>query len=138
MHMSFNAHAMKARTKMLWQCYPSLTLSTAKPRIEEEWLEVPWKHIANIRIATEAGEYGRCAAFDIQASPSEKSSFFMAVGVPRDRGEQLSTTVFAAFDGWPPSPARVVQKLQRLSLGSEVYPSIERTSPGKPGAASHL
>ena len=105
---------------MYFPAYPSLTLSTAKPQIEEEWLEVPWKHIANIRIATEAGEDGRCAAFDIKASPSEKSRFFETVGVPRDRGEQLSATVSAAFGGWPPSAARVVQKLQSLSLRSEV------------------
>ena len=105
---------------MYFPTYPSLTLSIAKPQIEEEWLEVPWKHIANIRIATEAGEDGRCAAFDIQASPIEKSRFFEAVGVPRDRGEQLSATISAAFGGWPPSAARVVQKLQSLSLRSEV------------------
>lgn len=105
---------------MYFPAYPSLTLSTSKPQVEEVWLEVPWKHIANIRVATEIGEDGRCAAFDIQSTPIERSTFFEAVGIPRDRGEQLPTTVSVAYGGWPPSSARVVQKLQSLSLRSEV------------------
>jgi hypothetical protein len=105
---------------MYFPAYRSLTFSMSEPQIEEAWLEVPWKHIADIRVATEAGEDGSCAAFDIQASPSERSRFFGSVGVPRDRSEQLSATVSAAFGGWSPSPVRVVQKLQDLSSRSAV------------------
>jgi hypothetical protein len=95
------------------------TLTLGKSQIEEEWLGVPWEHITNIRVATESGEDGKCIAFDIQASPSERSRFFEAVGVPRDRSKPLSETVFAAYGGWPPSPSRAVQKLHSLSLRGE-------------------
>ncbi len=105
---------------MYFPVYPPLTLSKKNPQVEIEWLGVPWKHIANIRVATESGESGKCIAFDIQASPIEKSRFFEAVGVPRDRNDQLPATVHAAYSGWPPSPLRAAQKLHYLSLRSEV------------------
>ena len=33
--------------------YPTLTLSRGQPDLKESWLAVPWKHITNIRVATE-------------------------------------------------------------------------------------
>jgi len=103
--------------------YPALTLSSSKSEIGEQWLGVPWESIANIRIATESGEDGKCIAFDIQVSASEKAKFFQAVGIPRDRSESVAETVCAAYGGWPPSRSRAVRKLHSLSSQNEANPS---------------
>ena len=100
--------------------YPTLTLSRAQPEVMESWIGVPWKHITNIRVATESGEDGKCVAFDVQASPIEKASFFGSVGIPRDRGEPSTTTVFAAYGGWPPSAMHAAQKLHNLKRQTAV------------------
>jgi len=101
---------------MYFPAYPVLSLSTPSPPAEA-WLEVPWRHISNIRLANEVGEDGRCVALDIEVSSDEKSKYFGAVGIPRDRQGKLSPLVFAAYGGWPPSPADAVARLTRLRLG---------------------
>jgi hypothetical protein len=94
----------------------------SKPRETEEWLQVPWPHIDNIRLAREAGEDGHCVAFDLQVTTTERSRFFAAVGTPRDRRDVPEAGFTAAYGGWPPSPAQVVEQLKSLRLRSGLPP----------------
>ncbi|MBC7956146.1 MAG: hypothetical protein H7Y33_09790 [Cytophagales bacterium] len=102
---------------MYFPAYPPLTIS-ASSTLHEEWLEVPWENIVDIRLAREVGEDGKCVAFDVLVTASERSRFFAAVGTPRDRREPAPAQVSAAYGGWPRSPARVVEQLESLRLRS--------------------
>jgi hypothetical protein len=101
-------------TGMFFPAYAALTLGATEPGQEEAWLAVPWQHVTNIRVATEIGEDGRCVAFDLQVSPSERARFFETVGEPRDRRGRHPALVFAAYGGWPPSAKPVAQRLLSL------------------------
>lgn len=102
---------------MYFPAYPGLLLSREAPP-PVTWLEVPWQHISNIRLAREVDESGRSVALDIEASADEATRFFGAVGIPQDRRERHPAKVFAAYGGWPPSPAKTLAQLQRLKTDS--------------------
>ncbi|OYT91142.1 MAG: hypothetical protein CFE43_14975 [Burkholderiales bacterium PBB3] len=94
--------------------YPAMTLIATPQRVE--WLEVPWKHISNIRLVSALGEHGKCVAMDIQVSFLEETRFFEGVGVPNDRLTKTVATVSAAYSNWPPFPAEVFSRLSTLRL----------------------
>jgi hypothetical protein len=97
-----------------------LVVTTIGQDFRSAWLLVPWKNIANARLAKvhdNDNSLATCLALDLKVSPEEEAAFFRHVDAPTDRASHEKKVLSVAYSSVPPSPKKALRLLKALRPG---------------------